>query len=164
MAGKVQYTFYGACGKYTPCVGKKLKDWKQTRTAGPFKLGATAKVNVERETKNQDILFTIVDTWSPAEVFEVLADSQPIGKTHGPLTLPENEMSSKDHLLGWGKLEVKHGAQSPYVGISHGAFWGTFRIPKGTKLVTVKLVDAIELGKGWHYAYFGYRLDEPCSS
>ncbi|PKX89337.1 uncharacterized protein P174DRAFT_425263 [Aspergillus novofumigatus IBT 16806] len=112
-----------------------------------------------------DILLTIADNWSPAEVFEVYVDhGQLLGKTHGPLTCPENEMSNREHLLGLKKLAVGIDAPSPYVSISHGGFWGTFRIPAGTNVITVRLADAIELDWGWWYAFFAHRLDEPCSS
>jgi hypothetical protein len=124
-----KYTFYGACTDLTPCVGNQIKDWEQV-SHPPFREEVTKEFSVAQYTGSSDVLFSIADTWHTCEQFSIYADGQELGRTHGPLTLAGEEKYNPRHLFG-SKLRPGTGRHSPYVSITHGGFFGTFRLKQG---------------------------------
>lgn len=127
-----KYTFYGACSQYTPCVGGQIKDWAQLAQP-PFQEGIMKDIDVSQYTSSSDVLFSIADTWNDCEQFAIYADGQELGRTHGPLTLEGEEKFNPAHIFG-SKLAPGTGANAPYVTITHGGFFGTFRLKQGMLL------------------------------
>lgn len=154
------YTFYGACTELTPCVGSQIQDWQQLYQP-PFQEGIQKDFQVGTHTGGGDILFSIADTWGTCEQFAIFADGKELGKTHGPLTLKGDEKFNPANILG-SKLWPGTGYPAPYISITHGGFFGTFRIPQGTQKITVKTISLVEKGV-WASSYYGWRLDRPCS-
>ncbi|KAL4992948.1 hypothetical protein BDV10DRAFT_190431 [Aspergillus recurvatus] len=156
-----KYTFYGACTDLTPCVESEIKDWEQV-SHPPFKEQVTKDFDVAQYTGSSDVLFSISDTWHTCEQFSIYADGKELGRTHGPLTLAGEEKYNPRHLFG-SNLRPGTDANAPYISITHGGFFGTFRLKQGTQKVTVNALNLVEKDVGWWFSYYGWRLDKPCS-
>jgi hypothetical protein len=130
--GSTTYKFYGACTDLTPCVDTQIKDWEQV-SHPPFEEQVTKDFDVGKYTSTSDVLLSIADTWGTCEQFSVYADGQELGKTHGPLTLQGDEKFNPIHILG-SKLWPGYGPDAPYISITHGGFFGTFRLKQGTSM------------------------------
>ncbi|KAF6525522.1 hypothetical protein HZS61_011317 [Fusarium oxysporum f. sp. conglutinans] len=149
--GSTKYTFYGACTEFTPCVGSQIKDWEQVAHP-PFQEEITKDFNVGQYTESSDVLFSIADTWHTCEQFSIYADGQELGRTHGPLTLQGEEKFNPRHIFG-SNLKAGTGAGAPYISITHGGFFGTFRVKQGTQKITVKALNLVEKDIGRWYSY-----------
>ncbi|POR36050.1 Uncharacterized protein TPAR_03752 [Tolypocladium paradoxum] len=148
-----QIQFYGACSADTPCIGEEVRTW----TEGPHVTTSNRDGEIDVSGYDSDLVFTITDTWVTTEQYTVLADGKEVGKTHGRLT------------LGADKYNTNHIAKTTDVGatlpsaallaIANDGFWGSFRIPRGTKKVTVRLsFEAVP----YPFYVFAYRVDKLC--
>lgn len=105
-------------------------DWTGT-TISPYKEGASHVLDVGKYTGTSDVLLSIVDTDGTTEQFSVSVDGQELGRTHGALTLQGDEKFNPTKILG-RKFWPGIGQDSPYTSITHGGFFGTFRLKQGT--------------------------------
>lgn len=88
--------------------------------------GNITTFDISAHTADGDTLLTVADAWFPAEIYTITIDGKELGRTHGALTLPGDEKYSTEHIMN-DKLYVK----TLEMGITHGAYWGTFKVPKG---------------------------------
>ncbi|OQE10695.1 hypothetical protein PENFLA_c081G00188 [Penicillium flavigenum] len=147
-----QVQFYGACSKDTPCIGNELVAWQQG------KLLTTADPDMELDFSgyDYDVVFTLTDTLVTTEQYVVRADGKEVGTTHGRLSLGEDKYNTK-HIAK--TTNVGGGAPGALKSIANDGFWGSFRIPKGTKAVTVHLDH---YSPDYPYFVFEYRIDKLC--
>ncbi|KAI1826721.1 hypothetical protein F4861DRAFT_42983 [Xylaria intraflava] len=143
--------FAGACSKDTPCLGRQLQDWAAGYT---YSTQPDAEVNIGGY--DYDVILTLADTSKTTEQYHVLIDGKEIDKTHGPLTLGDAKYDPANIPPNFWAWEGKIGALES---ITHGGFWGSFRIPAGTEKVTVHLGH---FEPGFPNYIFAYRLDKLC--
>ncbi|KAB8228067.1 uncharacterized protein BDW43DRAFT_316269 [Aspergillus alliaceus] len=141
-----QIRFYGACSADTPCIGDAVESWvRETVTVGKDSL------DIDVTKYDFDIIFTISDTFITTEQYTIFADGEKVDKTHGRLTLGDDKYNT-DH------INIHQSGTAPQV-IANDGFWGSFRILKGTKKITVKMTD-YKAPYPWYEFY--YRIDKPC--
>jgi hypothetical protein len=148
-----QIQFFGACSADTPCIGEEVAAWVEGKP-----LYTTARdQDIDVSGYDFDLVFTIADTWVTTEQYTVLADGKEVGKTHGPLSLGDDKYNTK-HIAS--TVDVGRYDAGALKSISNAGFWGSFRIPKETKKVTVRLGTCDSINHG--YFVFEYRMDKLC--
>ncbi|KAM4066541.1 hypothetical protein HRG_000634 [Hirsutella rhossiliensis] len=143
--------FYGACSADTPCVSEEVKDWVQ----GPAVLIAQPDADIDVSGYDFDLVFTIADTSVTTEQYTVLADGKEVGKTHGRLSLGCDKYNTKYI----ANVDVGVGPYGALRSIANDGFWGSFKIPKETKKVTVHMNYE---SPSYPYFLFEYRMDKLC--
>ncbi|PTB62684.1 hypothetical protein BBK36DRAFT_1172439 [Trichoderma citrinoviride] len=141
--------FYGSCSSDRPCVGRELVPW--TRGVSDKRFGQEGEIDVEHY--DTDLVLTIADTENTSEKYTVYADGKEIGSTHGRLTLGKDKYK-RDHT---NRVNVGSGAAGALRSIANDGVWGSFKIPRGTRKITISDEDS-----DYDFA-FEYRLDEPCA-
>ncbi|KAK1237175.1 hypothetical protein MKX07_006054 [Trichoderma sp. CBMAI-0711] len=142
--------FYGSCSSYNPCVGRELVPW--TRGVSNKRLGQQGEIDVRQY--DTDLVLTIADTETTSEQYTVYADGKEIGSTHGRLTLGKDKYN-RERI---NRINVGSGAAGALRSIANDGFWGSFRIPRGTRKVTISDEDS-------DYDFvFEYRLDKACNT
>ncbi|KAI2632841.1 hypothetical protein GGS21DRAFT_521591 [Xylaria nigripes] len=146
--GGAKVQFSAACSKDTPRLGRELIDWNAAYT---YATKRDAVIDIGGY--DYDVILTIADTSKTTEQFTVLVDGKEIDKTHGPLTLGDAKYDPANIPMIW----VAEGKLGALESITHGGFWGSFRIPAGTEKATVHLEH---FEAGWPDYRFSYRLDK----
>ena len=123
--GSISYEYYAVCTEYTPCMDQEKKGrWSVFNLY--TSTGNITTIDISTHTADGDTLLTLADAWYTAEIYTITVNGKELGRTHGALTLPGDEKYSTKHLMN-DKLYAK----TLEMGITHGAYWGTFRVPKG---------------------------------
>ncbi|UKZ81501.1 hypothetical protein TrVFT333_009273 [Trichoderma virens FT-333] len=122
--------FYGSCSAYNPC------------QEGEIHVGQY----------DTDLVLTIADTETTSEQYTVFIDGVKLGTTHGRLTLGEEKYKRANiHMV-----DVGSGAAGALRSIANDGFWGSFKIPRGTRKITI-----VDDSSDFDFA-FEYRLDKAC--
>ncbi|KAL6787491.1 hypothetical protein J3E68DRAFT_440486 [Trichoderma sp. SZMC 28012] len=141
--------FYGSCSTYTPCLGRKVVPW--TRGVSHKRLGQDGEIYIGQY--DDDLVLTIADTETTSEQYTVFADGVKLGSTHGRLTLGEDKYKRSNIRM----VDVGSGAAGALRSIANDGFWGSFKIPRGAKKITI-----VDDSSDFDFA-FEYRLDTACS-
>ncbi|KAL7813058.1 hypothetical protein V8C26DRAFT_436655 [Trichoderma gracile] len=141
--------FYGSCSPYNPCVGRELVPW--TRGVSNKRAGQQGEIDVGQY--DTDLVLTIADTETTSEQYTIYADGKEVGSTHGRLTLGKDKYK-RDHI---NRINVGSGAAGALRSIANDGFWGSFKIPRGTRKITI-----IDEDSDYDFA-FEYRLDKACT-
>lgn len=120
--GGANIQFYGACSKDTPCLGRELQGWKAGAT-----YATQRDLVIDIGDYDYDVILTIADTSKMTEQYTVLVDGKEVDKTHGPSTLGAEKYDPEHIPMTW----VAEGELGSLECITHGGYWGSFRIPKG---------------------------------
>ncbi|KAL6872131.1 hypothetical protein J3F83DRAFT_772767 [Trichoderma novae-zelandiae] len=141
--------FYGSCSRHTPCIGTQVVPW--SKGVSNKRLGEEGEIDVRHF--DTDLVLTVADTEVTSEQYTVYADGKEVGRTHGRLTLG-NDKYKRSHIT---RVNVGSGAAGALRSIANDGFWGSFKIPRGTRKVTV-----IDENSDSDFA-FEYRLDKACA-
>ncbi|CAG8885956.1 unnamed protein product [Penicillium egyptiacum] len=147
-----QVQFYGACSEDTPCIGDEVVTWQGGKPLTP----TAPDVEIDVSDYDYDVVFTLADTIVTTEQYVVLADGKKVGTTHGRLSLGDDKYNTK-HIAK--TTDVGGGAPGALKSIANDGFWGSFRIPKDTKKVSVHLDYEAAV---WPNYIFEYRIDKLC--
>jgi hypothetical protein len=169
QAVNYQYSLDGACSVETPCLSTQIQDWTAITTYWNHDLGYwppnfTQPVRlgpVEDAALTHDVLLTVTDVIYTAEQYSIYVDGQEIGKTHGATYLGK-DMYDRKYILN---DNLQCGYNYKWC-ITQGAFWGTFKIPRGSKNVTLAWTEGYThdtAKEQWGNAISAYRIDLPCS-
>jgi len=143
----LQVNFYGKCTQDTPCIGKNVEPWTPKSVVAP---PGKDELEIDVSKYDFDFIFTMSDTSITTEQYTVYADGKKVGMTHGRLTL--DDKYNTDH------INVQQSGNAPYV-IANDGFWGSYRIPKDTEKITVKM-NHEQAGYPWYE--WTYRIDRLC--
>ncbi|KAM6484754.1 hypothetical protein HDV62DRAFT_379133 [Trichoderma sp. SZMC 28011] len=141
--------FHGSCSTYTPCLGRKVVPW--TRGVSHKRLGQDGEIYIGQY--DDDLVLTIADTETTSEQYTVFADGVKLGSTHGRLTLGEEKYKRSNIRM----VDVGSGAAGALRSIANDGFWGSFKVPRGAKKITI-----VDDSSDFDFA-FEYRLDTACS-
>ncbi|QYT00277.1 hypothetical protein H0G86_007367 [Trichoderma simmonsii] len=141
--------FYGSCSTYTPCLGRKVVPW--TRGVSHKRLGQDGEIYIGQY--DEDLVLTIADTETTSEQYTVFADGVKLGSTHGRLTLGDEKYKRSNIRM----VDVGSGAAGALRSIANDGFWGSFKIPRGAKKITI-----VDDSSDFDFA-FEYRLDTACN-
>ncbi|CVK87862.1 uncharacterized protein FMAN_05312 [Fusarium mangiferae] len=150
-SGPTELQYYASCSEDTPCVYSNEKPWTS------YTFGPGAELVIDFSTYEQDMVLSVADLYATSEQHAVFIDGKEIGRTHGALSLKgrgkdpyDPAMMSNDHV---GDLP-----DGPAKSIIGRGFWGSFKIPKGSKSVVVKMIYPTNNFKGAG----AYRIDKSC--
>ncbi|KAK4073166.1 uncharacterized protein Triagg1_5446 [Trichoderma aggressivum f. europaeum] len=141
--------FYGSCSADTPCLGRQVVPW--TRGVSHKRLGQDGEIYIGQY--DDDLVLTIADTETTSEQYTVFADGVKLGSTHGRLTLGDEKYKRSNIRM----VDVGSGAAGALRSIANDGFWGSFKIPRGARKITI-----VDDSSDFDFA-FEYRLDTACS-
>ncbi|KAH7215210.1 hypothetical protein DER44DRAFT_855392 [Fusarium oxysporum] len=142
--------FHAACGDDTPCISDQSTPW----TSHYFE--AAQPLVLDFSVYNKDMVITVADLNTALEQHAVLIDGTEVGRTHGPLSL-KNQGEDIYDTAKITNIVVGGPPDGSVKSVLGQGFWGSFRVPKGSKSVTIKITHPSS-------GVAGYRIDQGCET
>ncbi|KLP10158.1 uncharacterized protein FFB20_13117 [Fusarium fujikuroi] len=144
--------YHASCSEETPCVLSKEKPWTL------YTFGPGAELVIDFSAYEQDMVLSVADLYATSEQHAVFVDGKEIGRTHGALSLKDRGQNPYDPAV---MLDDHVGdlPDGPAKSIIGRGLWGSFKIPKDSKSVVVKMVHPTTNFKGAG----AYRTDKGCN-
>ncbi|KAI9154996.1 hypothetical protein HJFPF1_07557 [Paramyrothecium foliicola] len=139
--------YCGACSEHTPCIDDNLVDW-----TGVDLEGKPNGQDLDFSQYDQDVIFTLTDSFGLSEQHEVLVDGKVTGLIHARPTLGD-DMYNAAHISRVNPIPNEYPP-------ANDGFWGSYRIPKGTQKVTIRLKTTTSPDASSFLCK--YRVDKSC--
>ncbi|KAE9373030.1 hypothetical protein N431DRAFT_557249 [Stipitochalara longipes BDJ] len=142
------------CSQRNPCLGEQILDWTWFGVTPLGNSNLSSWYSSQRFDYDYNTILTIVDTEFATEQYTVFIDGKVLGRTFGPEWMGDDFAGAGIHSL-----------LIPAHSFAWGAYWGSYKIPKGEHVVEWRKTRSQDIGlNGLPMKAYNaeYRVDREC--
>ncbi|SCV58352.1 uncharacterized protein FFB14_15589 [Fusarium fujikuroi] len=123
-----------------------------------YRIREGAELVIDFSAFDKDMVLSVADVYDASEQLAVFVNGEEIGRAHGALSLKSRGKDPYEPAnVPFGKVGgVPDGPAKCLIG---RGFWGSFKIPKGSKSVVVKMIHSPQIE-----GTAAYRIDNGCNN